>query len=259
MEKWQSNLPFFFYICYNEYGDTMKKIGLLLLLSLLLTACGTSPKQIVNEAIKKLELVDTYQETLTAKEEVKVLNKVNKRTIIWKKEKDLEHQVERINTKVTKNKELLEQEEYYYDVKKKTMYLQDEVTNEWMKEQENSQDILDYSILTANDVKVEEVKTNKTGIRKYKIELSEEDMKRLFYRNINEEYVSMIINQKGTIYLYVSTTTGYLTQIDIDLTNLVDMQDPDSNCEKMKLEIKYQEYNNLDPIEIPDYVLKTAQ
>ena len=155
------------------------------------------------------------------------------------------------------------------------MYLQDEVTNEWMKEQENSQDILDYSILTANDVKVEEVKTNKTGIRKYKIELwgasggiaSDSSIQgrggytsgTIDLKNINEEYVSMIINQKGTIYLYVSTTTGYLTQIDIDLTNLVDMQDPDSNCEKMKLEIKYQEYNNLDPIEIPDYVLKTAQ
>ena len=83
----------------------MKKIGLLLLLPLLLTACGTSPKQIVNEAIEKLELVDTYQEKLTAKEEVKVLNKVNKRTITWTKEKDLENQVEKINTKVTKNKE----------------------------------------------------------------------------------------------------------------------------------------------------------
>lgn len=259
MEKWQSNLPFFFYICYNVYGDTMKKIGLLLLLPLLLTACGTSPKQIVNEAIEKLELVDTYQEKLTAKEEVKVLNKVNKRTITWTKEKDLENQVEKINTKVTKNKELLEQKEYYYDVKKKTMYLQDNITNEWQKEKERNQDLLDYSILIAKDVEVEEVKTNQTGIRKYKIELSEEDMKRLFYRDINDEYISMIINQPGTVYLSVSTTTGYLTQIDIDLSDIVDMQDPDSSCEKMKLEIKYQEYNNLDPIEIPDYVLKTAQ
>ena len=259
MEKWQSNLPFFFYICYNVYGDTMKKIGLLLLLPLLLTACGTSPKQIVNEAIEKLELVDTYQEKLTAKEEVKVLNKVNKRTITWTKEKDLENQVEKINTKVTKNKELLEQKEYYYDVKKKMMYLQDNITNEWQKEKEKNQDLLDYSILTAKDVEVEEVKTNQTGIRKYKIELSEEDMKRLFYRDINDEYISMIINQPGTVYLSVSTTTGYLTQIDIDLSDIVDMQDPDSSCEKMKLEIKYQEYNNLDPIEIPDYVLKTAQ
>lgn len=259
MEKWQSNLPFFFYICYNVYGDTMKKIGLLLLLPLLLTACGTSPKQIVNEAIEKLELVDTYQEKLTAKEEVKVLNKVNKRTITWTKEKDLENQVEKINTKVTKNKELLEQKEYYYDVKKKTMYLQDNITNEWQKEKEKNQDLLDYSILTVKDVEVEEVKTNQTGIRKYKIELSEEDMKRLFYRDINDEYISMIINQPGTVYLSVSTTTGYLTQIDIDLSDIVDMQDPDSSCEKMKLEIKYQEYNNLDPIEIPDYVLKTAQ
>lgn len=237
----------------------MKKIGLLLLLPLLLTACGTSPKQIVNEAIEKLELVDTYQEKLTAKEEVKVLNKVNKRTITWTKEKDLENQVEKINTKVTKNKELLEQKEYYYDVKKKTMYLQDNITNEWQKEKEKNQDLLDYSILTAKDVEVEEVKTNQTGIRKYKIELSEEDMKRLFYRDINDEYISMIINQPGTVYLSVSTTTGYLTQIDIDLSDIVDMQDPDSSCEKMKLEIKYQEYNNLDPIEIPDYVLKTAQ
>lgn len=259
MEKWQSNLPFFFYICYNVYGDTMKKIGLLLLLPLLLTACGTSPKQIVNEAIEKLELVDTYQEKLTAKEEVKVLNKVNKRTITWTKEKDLENQVEKINTKVTKNKELLEQKEYYYDVKKKTMYLQDNITNEWQKEKEKNQDLLDYSILITKDVEVEEVKTNQTGIRKYKIELSEEDMKRLFYRDINDEYISMIINQPGTVYLSVSTTTGYLTQIDIDLSDIVDMQDPDSSCEKMKLEIKYQEYNNLDPIEIPDYVLKTAQ
>lgn len=237
----------------------MKKIGLLLLLPLLLTACGTSPKQIVNEAIEKLELVDTYQEKLTAKEEVKVLNKVNKRTITWTKEKDLENQVEKINTKVTKNKELLEQKEYYYDVKKKMMYLQDNITNEWQKEKEKNQDLLDYSILTAKDVEVEEVKTNQTGIRKYKIELSEEDMKRLFYRDINDEYISMIINQPGTVYLSVSTTTGYLTQIDIDLSDIVDMQDPDSSCEKMKLEIKYQEYNNLDPIEIPDYVLKTAQ
>lgn len=237
----------------------MKKIGLLLLLPLLLTACGTSPKQIVNEAIEKLELVDTYQEKLTAKEEVKVLNKVNKRTITWTKEKDLENQVEKINTKVTKNKELLEQKEYYYDVKKKTMYLQDNITNEWQKEKEKNQDLLDYSILTVKDVEVEEVKTNQTGIRKYKIELSEEDMKRLFYRDINDEYISMIINQPGTVYLSVSTTTGYLTQIDIDLSDIVDMQDPDSSCEKMKLEIKYQEYNNLDPIEIPDYVLKTAQ
>ncbi len=237
----------------------MKKIGLLLLLPLLLTACGTSPKQIVNEAIEKLELVDTYQEKLTAKEEVKVLNKVNKRTITWTKEKDLENQVEKINTKVTKNKELLEQKEYYYDVKKKMMYLQDNITNEWQKEKEKNQDLLDYSILIAKDVEVEEVKTNQTGIRKYKIELSEEDMKRLFYRDINDEYISMIINQPGTVYLSVSTTTGYLTQIDIDLSDIVDMQDPDSSCEKMKLEIKYQEYNNLDPIEIPDYVLKTAQ
>ena len=237
----------------------MKKIGLLLLLPLLLTACGTSPKQIVNEAIEKLELVDTYQEKLTAKEEVKVLNKVNKRTITWTKEKDLENQVEKINTKVTKNKELLEQKEYYYDVKKKMMYLQDNITNEWQKEKEKNQDLLDYSILTAKDVEVEEVKTNQTGIRKYKIELSEEDMKRLFYRDINDEYISMIINQPGTVYLSVSTTTGYLTQIDIDLSDIVDMQDPDSSCEKMKLEIKYQEYNNLDPIEIPDYVTKTAQ
>ena len=237
----------------------MKKIGLLLLLPLLLTACGTSPKQIVNEAIEKLELVDTYQEKLTAKEEVKVLNKVNKRTITWTKEKDLENQVEKINTKVTKNKELLEQKEYYYDVKKKTMYLQDNITNEWQKEKEKNQDLLDYSILIAKDVEVEEVKINQTGIRKYKIELSEEDMKRLFYRDINDEYISMIINQPGTVYLSVSTTTGYLTQIDIDLSDIVDMQDPDSSCEKMKLEIKYQEYNNLDPIEIPDYVLKTAQ
>lgn len=259
MEKWQSNLPFFFYMCYNVFGDTMKKIGLLLLLPLLLTACGTSPKQIVNEAIEKLELVDTYQEKLTAKEEVKVLNKVNKRTITWTKEKDLENQVEKINTKVTKNKELLEQKEYYYDVKKKMMYLQDNITNEWQKEKEKNQDLLDYSILIAKDVEVEEVKTNQTGIRKYKIELSEEDMKRLFYRDINDEYISMIINQPGTVYLSVSTTTGYLTQIDIDLSDIVDMQDPDSSCEKMKLEIKYQEYNNLDPIEIPDYVLKTAQ
>lgn len=246
-------------MCYNVFGDTMKKIGCLLLFILLFTACGTSPKQIVNEAIEKLELVDTYQEKLTAKEEVKVLNKVNKRTIIWTKEKDLEHQVEKINTKVTKNNELLEQEEYYYDVKKEMMYTQDEVTNEWQKEKKKDQGLLDYSILTAKDVEVEEVKTNKTGIRKYKIELSEEDMKRLFYRNINDEYISMIINQPGTVYLSVSTTTGYLTQIDIDLSDIVDMQDPDSSCEKMKLEIKYQEYNNLDPIEIPDYVLKTAQ
>lgn len=237
----------------------MKKIGLLLLLPLLLTACGTSPKQIVNEAIEKLELVDTYQEKLTAKEEVKVLNKVNKRTITWTKEKDLENQVEKINTKVTKNKELLEQKEYYYDVKKKMTYLQDNITNKWQKEKEKNQDLLDYSILIAKDVEVEEVKTNQTGIRKYKIELSEEDMKRLFYRDINDEYISMIINQPGTVYLSVSTTTGYLTQIDIDLSDIVDMQDPDSSCEKMKLEIKYQEYNNLDPIEIPDYVLKTAQ
>ena len=148
----------------------MKKIGLLLLLPLLLTACGTSPKQIVNEAIEKLELVDTYQEKLTAKEEVKVLNKVNKRTITWTKEKDLENQVEKINTKVTKNKELLEQKEYYYDVKKKTMYLQHNITNEWQKEKEKNQNLLDYSILTVKDVEVEEVKTNQTGIRKYKIE-----------------------------------------------------------------------------------------
>lgn len=237
----------------------MKKIGLLLLLPLLLTACGTSPKQIVNEAIEKLELVDTYQEKLTAKEEVKVLNKVNKRTITWTKEKDLENQVEKINTKVTKNKELLEQKEYYYDVKKKMMYLQDNITNEWQKEKEKNQDLLDYSILIAKDVEVEEVKTNQTGIRKYKIELSEEDMKRLFYRKTNDEYISMIINQPGTVYISVSTTTGYLTQIDIDLSDIVDMQDPDSTCDQLKLEFEYSEYNNLDPIEIPDYVLKTAQ
>ena len=246
-------------MCYNVFGDTMKKIGCLLLFILLFTACGTSPKQIVNEAIEKLELVDTYQEKLTAKEEVKVLNKVNKRTITWTKEKDLENQVEKINTKVTKNKELLEQKEYYYDVNKKMMYLQDNITNEWQKEKEKNQDLLDYSILIAKDVEVEEVKTNQTGIRKYKIELSEEDMKRLFYRNINDEYISMIINQPGAVYLSISTTTGYLTQVDIDLSDIVDMQDPDSRCEKMKLEMKYQEYNNLDPIEIPDYVLKTAQ
>ena len=237
----------------------MKKIGLLLLLPLLLTACGTSPKQIVNEAIEKLELVDTYQEKLIAKEEVKVLNKVNKRTITWTKEKDLENQVEKINTKVTKNKELLEQKEYYYDVNKKMMYLQDNITNEWQKEKEKNQDLLDYSILIAKDVEVEEVKTNQTGIRKYKIELSEEDMKRLFYRKTNDEYISMIIADSGIVYLYVNVNTRYLTRVEIDLTNIIDMQDPDSTCNQLKLEFEYSEYNNLDPIEIPDYVTKTAQ
>ena len=237
----------------------MKKIGLLLLLPLLFTACGTSPKQIVNEAIEKLELVDNYRETLTAKESVEVLNKVNKRTVVMEKEKDLGSQNYKLNTKVTKNQEVLEEETSYYDDKNHIMYTQDRITNEWQKENIQVQDILNYSILIAKDVEVEEVKTNQTGIRKYKIELSEEDMKRLFYRDINDEYISMIINQPGTVYLSVSTTTGYLTQIDIDLSDIVDMQDPDSSCEKMKLEIKYQEYNNLDPIEIPDYVLKTAQ
>ncbi len=237
----------------------MKKIGLLLLIPLLFTACGTSPKQIVNEAIEKLELVDTYQEKLTAKEEVKVLNKVNKRTITWTKEKDLENQVEKINTKVTKNKELLEQKEYYYDVNKKMMYLQDNITNEWQKEKEKNQDLLDYSILIAKDVEVEEVKTNQTGIRKYKIELSEEDMKRLFYRKTNDEYISMIIADSGIVYLYVNVNTRYLTRVEIDLTNIIDMQDPDSTCNQLKLEFEYSEYNNLDPIEIPDYVTKTAQ
>ena len=237
----------------------MKKIGLLLLIPLLFTACGTSPKQIVNEAIEKLELVDTYQEKLTAKVEVKVLNKVNKRTITWTKEKDLENQVEKINTKVTKNKELLEQKEYYYDVNKKMMYLQDNITNEWQKEKEKNQDLLDYSILIAKDVEVEEVKTNQTGIRKYKIELSEEDMKRLFYRKTNDEYISMIIADSGIVYLYVNVNTRYLTRVEIDLTNIIDMQDPDSTCNQLKLEFEYSEYNNLDPIEIPDYVTKTAQ
>lgn len=237
----------------------MKKIGLLLLLPLLLTACGTSPKQIVNEAIEKLELVDNYRETLTAKESVEVLNKVNKRTVVMEKEKDLGSQNYKLNTKVTKNQEVLEEETSYYDDKNHIMYTQDRITNEWQKENIQVQDILNYSILTADDVEVEEVESDKTGERKYKIELSKEDMKRLFYRDINDEYISMIINQPGTVYLSVSTTTGYLTQIDIDLSDIVDMQDPDSSCEKMKLEIKYQEYNNLDPIEIPDYVLKTAQ
>ena len=120
-------------------------------------------------------------------------------------------------------------------------------------EKKKDQGLLDYSILTAKDVEVEEVKTNKTGIRKYKIELSEEDMKRLFYRNINDEYISMIINQPGAVYLSISTTTGYLTQVDIDLSDIVDMQDPDSRCEKMKLEMKYQEYNNLD-VPVPPVV-----
>ena len=229
------------------------------MIPLLFTACGTSPKQIVNEAIEKLELVDTYQEKLTAKEEVKVLNKVNKRTITWTKEKDLENQVEKINTKVTKNKELLEQKEYYYDVNKKMMYLQDNITNEWQKEKEKNQDLLDYSILIAKDVEVEEVKTNQTGIRKYKIELSEEDMKRLFYRKTNDEYISMIIADSGIVYLYVNVNTRYLTRVEIDLTNIIDMQDPDSTCNQLKLEFEYSEYNNLDPIEIPDYVTKTAQ
>lgn len=229
------------------------------MLPLLFTACGTSPKQIVNEAIEKLELVDNYRETLTAKESVEVLNKVNKRTVVMEKEKDLGSQNYKLNTKVTKNQEVLEEKTSYYDDKNHIMYTQDRITNEWQKENIQVQDILNYSILIAKDVEVEEVKTNQTGIRKYKIELSEEDMKRLFYRDINDEYISMIINQPGTVYLSVSTTTGYLTQIDIDLSDIVDMQDPDSSCEKMKLEIKYQEYNNLDPIEIPDYVLKTAQ
>lgn len=237
----------------------MKKIGLLLLLPLLLTACGTSPKQIVNEAIEKLELVDNYRETLTAKESVEVLNKVNKRTVVMEKEKDLGSQNYKLNTKVTKNQEVLEEETSYYDDKNHIMYTQDRITNEWQKENIQVQDILNYSILTADDVEVEEVESDKTGERKYKIELSKEDMKRLFYRDINDEYISMIINQPGTVYLSVSTTTGYLTQIDIDLSDIVDMQDPDSTCDQLKLEFEYSEYNNLDPIEIPDYVLKTAQ
>ena len=155
----------------------MKKIGLLLLLPLLFTACGTRPKQIVNVAIEKLELVDNYRETLTAKESVEVLNKVNKRTVVMEKEKDLGSQNYKLNTKVTKNQEVLEEETSYYDDKNHIMYTQDRITNEWQKENIQVQDILNYSILTADDVEVEEVESDKTVERKYKIELSKESLK----------------------------------------------------------------------------------
>ena len=114
------------------------------MLPLLFTACGTSPKQIVNEAIEKLELVDNYRETLTAKESVEVLNKVNKRTVVMEKEKDLGSQNYKLNTKVTKNQEVLEEETSYYDDKNHIMYTQDRITNEWQKENIQVQDILNY-------------------------------------------------------------------------------------------------------------------
>ena len=117
----------------------------------------------------------------------------------------------------------------------------------------------DEGTILIDDVEVEEVESDKTGERKYKIELSKEDMKRLFYRKTNDEYISMIIADSGIVYLYVNVNTRYLTRVEIDLTNIIDMQDPDSTCNQLKLEFEYSEYNNLDPIEIPDYVTKTAQ
>ena len=83
-------------------------------------------------------------------------------------------------------------------------------------------------------------------------------MKRLFYRKTNDEYISMIIADSGIVYLYVNVNTRYLTRVEIDLTNIIDMQDPDSTCNQLKLEFEYSEYNNLDPIEIPDYVTKNS-
>ena len=235
----------------------MKKIFLLLLIPFLLVACGTTPKQIVTEAINKLKLVDNYQENLLAIEEVNVLYKTTKRKIEIEKEIDLENKTQKVETKIEKDGEELEESEYYLDEKQKLRYTQDRITNEWQKEPKQSDDFLDFSILTDEKVEVKEVKSSKTSLRKYKIELSTEDMKRLFYRNINEEYVSMLITKPGEVYLYVNTA-GYLTKVEIDLTKIIDMQDPDSTCKKLKLQFNYEDYNDFDPVTIPDYVTKTA-
>ena len=82
-------------------------------------------------------------------------------------------------------------------------------------------------------------------------------MKRLFFREKNEKYISMLIHQPGEVFVYVNYQE-YITKIEINLTDIIDMQDPDSSCEEAKLVFTFEDYNNLDPIEIPLYVTETA-
>ena len=53
-----------------------------------------------------------------------------------------------METKIEKDGEELEESEYYLDEKQKLRYTQDRITNEWQKEPKQSDDFLDFSILT---------------------------------------------------------------------------------------------------------------
>lgn len=256
MEKWQSNLPFFFYICYNIYGENMRKLGLLLLLPLLLTACGTSPKEEVTKALEQLELVDNYQMTMTYTEKVRVLTHTESRTVEFENQNDVTRQKQIVKTTITEGEQTTE-ETTYHDLKEQVMYTQDSITNQWYQEPEENNSILDTTILTGESAKVEEVESEESSLLKYRISLSTEDMKRLFFREKNEKYISMLIHQPGEVFVYVNYQ-GYITKIEINLTDIIDMQDPDSSCEEAKLVFTFENYNNLDPIEIPLYVTETA-
>ncbi|MBS7021590.1 MAG: hypothetical protein KH135_07105 [Firmicutes bacterium] len=237
----------------------MKKRGFIFFLCILMitvTACGTSPKKELNQAIERIKKVDNYKEKITLDETVTVLSNKKKRKVILDKEIDNEHQVEKRKTKTTKEKDTY-QEERYFDRNQKVVYSKDPLTNAWKKEKIKIQEFLDFSIITNDDVKVEAVKSDKRLHKKYQVELSKEDMKRLFYRQLNEEYISMRIHEKGTIYFYINSS-DYLTQIDINLTPLIDMRDPDTTCNNMKLKIQFSDYNNLEEVKIPLYVTASA-
>lgn len=234
-----------------------KKLLCLLLLPLFLTACGTSPKKTVNQALDRVGKVDSYQEIITIKEAVTVLSKKNSRNITITTFVDNEHQVEKKDAKIKKDTYKYE-ETSYVDKKNNLLYEKDKIDNLWVKNKiEEAPGILDFSILKQEKIKVKEIKSNDRVNRKYKIELTEEDMKRLFYRQIHDEYISMRVNSGGTIYIYVNRS-DYLTKIEIDLTKLIDMRDPDTSCDKLKITLEYLDYNNLEAIKIPVDVQKSA-
>lgn len=238
----------------------MKKRGIiffLLLLMMTVTACGTSPKKELNQAISRIEKVENYKLVFTTDEKITVLNKQNRRKIVLTKEVDNENQVEKIMTKVTKGKDTY-QEESYYQMKNQFTYYKDTITNAWKKEKiEDETDLLDFSVIMNDKVKVEEVKSDKRLQKKYQVVLSKEDTKRLFYRKLNDEYISMRVVDGATIYFYINSS-DYLSHIEIDLTKQIDMRDPDSHCDKLKFQFEFSDYNNLGEVEIPLYVTGSA-
>jgi hypothetical protein len=255
----------------KDMKNMLKMLPVFVMSCLFATGCFLNPTSDLKKASKKMAKLDSYQMTLDFTIGVKSQGIEMEVPVSLENSYHSKSKASKMNISISVFGMTVSSEGYisYSDDNKVITYIKDSSTEEWTKEEsDNTVDSQIVSDFIAIAQKIEKVKSDDKSLKKYQIIIAKEDAIKSISSltsllssldmDIDEEYE---VTDDIVIDIYVNKKSKYITKIAFDLTDSIQIKDADTentSITKFTMELKFDKFNEVEEISIPEDVIKNA-